>query len=98
MRKPDRIPNPKHSYPRPGSVEEFAAIEEFGTDVMATALFAFGPDNTGAAIAALCTGLGTLYRMLPPVAAFYGDPKKFAAAVAIMVEETADLDETNGQE
>ena len=98
MRKPDRIPNPKKSYPRPGSVEEFAAIEAFGTDTMATALFAFGPDNTGAAIAALATALGTLYRMLEPVAAFYGSPAKFADAVRIMVAETADLDETDGQE
>ena len=86
----DRIPNPKRNYPRPGSIEEFAAIEEFGPDVMSQALFAFGPDNTGAAIAALCCGLGTLYRMLPPVAAFYGSPEKFAASCMTMIAETAD--------
>ena len=89
MLKPDRIPNPKQNYPRPGSPEEEAAIEAFGTDSMTTALFAFGPDNTGAAIAALCCGLGTLYRMLPPVADFYKSPEKFAAACKIMIADTA---------
>ena len=89
MRKFDRIPNEKRSYPRPGSIEEFAAIEEFGPDAMTQALFTFGPDNTGAAIAALCCGLGTLYRMLPPVAEFYVTPEKFADACRTMIAETA---------
>jgi hypothetical protein len=90
MRAPDRIPNPKPTdYPRPGSIEEFAAIEAFGVDSMSTALFKFGPDNTGAAISALCVALGTLYRMITPVADFYGSPEKFAAACKIMIAETA---------
>ena len=91
--KAPHIPNPKRDYPRPGSIEEFAAIEEFGPDVMTTALFTFGPDNTGAAIAALCTSLGTLYRMITPVADFYGSPAAFADACRTMIAETADLDE-----
>lgn len=85
----DRIPNPRRTYPAQGSIEEFAAIEEFGPDVMTQALFKFGPDNTGASIAALCVGLGTLYRMLPPVAAFYASPQKFADACRVMIAETA---------
>lgn len=89
MRAPDRIPNPKRTYPRPGSPEELAAIEAFGSDTMTTVLFAFGPDNTGAAIAALCCALGVTYRMLPPVAGFYGSPEKFAAACKIMIADTA---------
>ena len=89
----DRIPNEKRRYPRPGSPEELLAIENFGPDVMTQALFAFGPDNTGAAIAALCCGLGTLYRMLPPVAAFYGSPEKFAASCKTMIADTCVVDE-----
>jgi hypothetical protein len=87
----DRIPiNEKQSYPRPGSDEETLAIDKFGTDTMATALFMFGPDNIGAAIAALCCSLGTLYRMLPPVARFYGSPMTFAASCKTMIAEVAD--------
>jgi len=94
----DRIPNPKQTYPRPGSADEVMAIENFGTDTMTTALFAFGPDNTGAAIAALCCALGTLYRMLPPVAEFYGSPEKFAASCMTMIAETAaEDDDKNGR-
>ena len=85
----DRIPNPKRSYPPPGSPAEAMAIDTFGTDSATTALFAFGPDNTGAAIAALCCALGTVYRMLPPVAEFYGSPEQFAAACRVMIAETA---------
>lgn len=95
MRAP-RIPNTakrREDYPRPGSIEEFAAIEEFGTDSMATALFKFGPDNTGAAIAALSTALGTLYRMITPVSEFYGSPEKFADACRMMIRETAVIDD-----
>jgi hypothetical protein len=89
--KPPRIPNADlhRKYPRPGSIEEFAAIEEFGPDVMADALFKFGPDNTGAAIAALCVSLGTLYRMITPVSDFYKTPEKFADACRTMIAETA---------
>ena len=89
--KAPAIPNPKPDYPAPNSIEEFAAIEQFGPDVMTQALFAFGPDNTGAAIAALCTALGTLYRMITPVSDFYKTPAAFAAACATMIAETADL-------
>ena len=91
--KAPRIPNPKKTYPRPGSIEEFQAIEDFGPDVMTTALFTFGPDNTGAAIAALCASLGTLYRMITPVADFYKTPAAFADACRTMIAETADLDD-----
>jgi hypothetical protein len=89
--KAPRIPNHERrdTYPVPGSIEEFAAIEEFGPDVMAQALFKFGPDNTGAAIAALCVALGTLYRMITPVPAFYGSPVRFADACRTMIAETA---------
>jgi hypothetical protein len=81
----DRIPNEKKTYPRPGSDDELAAINDFGTDTMASALFMFGPDNTGAAIAALCCGLGTLHNMLPPVASFYGTPHHYADACRRMI-------------
>jgi hypothetical protein len=95
MRKPDRIPNPKQSYPAPNSLEEELAIAEFGPDVMAQALFMFGPENTGAAIAALCVALGTLYRMITPVADFYGSQEKFADACRVMIAESA-LDDDAG--
>jgi hypothetical protein len=81
----DRIPNEKYAYPRPGSDDEAAAIDGFGPDVMTQALFTFGPDNTGAAIAALCVALGTLHRMLPPVARFYGTPHGYADACRKMI-------------
>ena len=89
----DRIPNPKRWYPAPGTDAEFLAIQEFGPDAMVKALETFGPENTGAAIAALCTALGTLYRMLPPVAAFYGSPEVFADACRTMIAETAAIDD-----
>ena len=94
----DRIPNEKQSYPRPGSDEETIAIDKFGTDTLASALFMFGPDNTGAAIAALSVALGTLYRMLPPVARFYGSPMTFANSCKTMIAEVADaVDEPDGK-
>jgi hypothetical protein len=89
--KPPHIPTPakRNDYPPPGSIEEVLAMEAFGPDVMAQALFKFSPDNMGPAVASLCIALGTLYRMLPPVAEFYGSPEKFAAACQIMIVECA---------
>ena len=86
-----RIPNTsrRRDYPAQGSIEETAAMEAFGPDAMAQALELFGPDNMGPAVAALCIGLGTLYRMIPPIADFYRSPERFAAACQIMIVETA---------
>jgi hypothetical protein len=99
MRKPDRIPNIKRGPepPAPGSIEEAMAIEEFGTNAMGEALMMFGPDNTGAAIAALCCGLGTLYKMITSVADFYKSPEKFADACRTMIADVA-LDDDGGED
>lgn len=89
--KAPHIPNTakRDDYPAPGSIEETLAMEAFGPDVMAQALFKFGPDNMGPAVASLCIALGTLYRMITPVADFYESPEKFAAACRVMIAETA---------
>ena len=89
--KPPLIPNIKRGPkpPEPGSTEEFLAIEEFATNAMGEALMTFGPDNTGAAIAALCCALGTLYRMITLVPDFYKTPDRYADAVRTMVLDVA---------